>query len=55
MMTQKQRDALLLRIDRNLSALVRALADEAEDEEPEPRTLDGQPAGAERDQTQSLG
>lgn len=43
----------LTRLHIKLDALLHALAQE--DEQPPANTLDGQPAGAERDQTQSLG
>ena len=47
------RDKPLDRIERKLDTLIKALAEE--DEEPEDLTLDGHPAGRERDQTQGLG
>lgn len=48
--------AILLDVEKKLDALLEAmeLAD-PEDEEPEALTLDGEPAGKARDQTQSLG
>jgi hypothetical protein len=42
----------LARIERKLDTLIAALAEE--DEEPEDLTLDGHPAGRERDQSQGL-
>lgn len=47
-------ESQLDRIERKLDTLIKALA-EQEDDEPDLRTLDGDPAGGERDQTQSLG
>ncbi len=44
--------AHLERIEAKLDALIAALA---EDEDPPGTTLDGDPSGAERDATQSLG
>ena len=47
-----QPESQLDRIERKLDTLIAALADE--DDEPEQRTLDGEPAGRERDQSQGL-
>lgn len=44
---------ILARIEGKLDTLIQALA--ADDDEPVPLTLDGEPAGGERDQGQSLG
>lgn len=43
-------------LERKLDTLIAALDEEQEEEEDRPtRTLDGEPAGRERDQSQSLG
>ncbi len=50
-------DAVLARldaIDKKLDALIEALAKDDQEDQPE-CTLDGDPAGGERDQSQSLG
>lgn len=46
--------ATLLRMEAKLDSLIAALAEDEDDEEPS-ITLDGERAGGERDQNQSLG
>lgn len=52
-MTEADR-AQLARIEAKLDVLIAALAEEEEPEPPPLVDLDGHPAGAERDQTQTL-
>lgn len=53
-MTLDEITATLHRIEAKLDTLIAALAEDADDEDPPQLTLDGTPAGAARDATQSL-
>lgn len=52
---RNENESQLDRIERKLDALLAALASEQDEEGPPERTLDGDAAGADRDQGQSLG